>query len=62
MPHLPSLRVHDILTFARGKLEIDKYLPIFKDGNKVPERAWLCNLSKWSILQYLSSYSYSSRF
>ena len=41
VPHLPSLRVNDILMSAREKLNIDDYIPKFKSVTKVPDRCWL---------------------
>ena len=46
VPHLPGLKINDILSFAREKLEIDQYLQKFKQQDKTPDRTWLCNLSK----------------
>ena len=41
VPHLPKLRVNDIIRFARSKIAIDDYLPKFKNEEKVPDRTWL---------------------
>ena len=53
-PHLPKLRVNDILRFARSIKKMNDYLLKIKDASKVPDRIWLWNLSKtcwlWAIL------------
>ena len=44
VPHLEGLRMSNILSFAKLKSDIDKYLPVFKRPDKVPDREWTWNL------------------
>ena len=46
VPHLPGLRVSDILKFAKSKVDIEEYLPNFKNDDKFPDRAWVWNIGK----------------
>ena len=41
VPHLPGLRVSDILKFAKSKVDIEEYLPNFKNDDKFPDRSWV---------------------
>ena len=43
VPHIKSLSIKDILSFAKDNSEIDSYLPSY-DYNKFPNRDWLCNV------------------
>ena len=43
VPHIKSLSIKGILSFAKDNSEIDSYLPSY-DYNKFPNRDWLCNV------------------
>ena len=43
VPHIKSLSIKDILSFAKDNSEIDSYLPSY-DYNKFPNRDWLYNV------------------
>ena len=47
VPMVESLRVKDIFNFAKGHLDIFKYIPILKKGAQ-PDRKWLVNLGKYT--------------
>ena len=52
VPHFKGLRVPDIIAFVKTKIEIEEYLPSFKDKDKMPDRAWIWNIG--STLIYIS--------
>ena len=39
-------RISDIITFAQNHLDIEIYLPSFKDPDKLPDCSWICNTGK----------------
>uniref|UniRef100_A0A7S3NG86 Uncharacterized protein n=1 Tax=Euplotes harpa TaxID=151035 RepID=A0A7S3NG86_9SPIT len=43
IPQIKTLRVQDLLTFARKHIKIDAYLPSYKLG-KQPQREWVANI------------------
>ena len=46
VPHLKGLKVTDILAFAKSKTEIEDYLPILKDKDKLPDRSLIWNIGE----------------
>ena len=46
VPFIPGLRVNEKVDFARKYIDINKYLPEFKNKAKLPERAWVCYVGK----------------
>ena len=43
VPHLDGLRVKGILSWARERIDIDRFLPEY-EYDKEPSREWLCNV------------------
>ena len=41
-----NLRVTNIWAFSKDKINIDEYLPVFKQEDKLPERIWIFNVGK----------------
>ena len=41
VPHIKSLEIKNIITFARQHCQVDNYLPVY---SKLPNREWLCNI------------------
>ena len=54
VPHLKNLRVANILNFTKTKLNIDEYLPVFKQEDKLPDRTWICNVGKIKFTNIIS--------
>ena len=53
VPHSEGLWMRTIMNFARQKLDIDKYLPVFKRSDKVTDQEWTWNMGmRWVILLY----------
>ena len=42
--HLKDLRVAKIIAFARTKVDIDEYIPTFKQEDSLPDRKWIWNV------------------
>ena len=36
----------NILAFSKTKINIDEYLPVFKQEDKLPDWTWICNIGK----------------
>ena len=43
VPHYKGLKVRDIVNFARTKVDITSYLPVY-DYDKEPNREWIWNI------------------
>ena len=44
--HIKNLRMTNILALSKDKMNIDEHLLVFKQEDKLPDRAWICNVCK----------------
>ena len=60
--HIPGLRVIDTLSFYKKKIDIESYLPEFKDSEMLAERIYVCNLNKFKCLITISDTLFPAEF